>query len=83
MTPISTGQQTQARTQQAATRRIETLRIARAHLQTPVLYYTHPDTGRRIMIVGMHHTGAPEYYAEATVLIDRFAAAGGVVQCEG
>jgi len=57
--------------------------IRRTHLQTPVHRYTHPDTGRRVTVIGTVHLGEPAYFAGLRAAIDDLTAAGAVVHCEG
>jgi hypothetical protein len=62
----------------------EFLRIVRsAQLQTPVLRYVHPDSRRRVTVIGGMHVGDPGFFARLRTVIDGLHAAGAVVQCEG
>src|SRR6266511_2808288 len=57
--------------------------IRRTHLQTSIHYYAHPDTGRRVTMIGTHHVGERAYFAGLRVVIDELEAAGALVHCEG
>ncbi|GAA1563556.1 hypothetical protein GCM10009827_101460 [Dactylosporangium maewongense] len=58
------------------------LRFRRRTLQTPVHHFVHPDTGRRIAVIGTMHMGEPGYFAGLRTVIDELEADGAVVQCE-
>ena len=58
------------------------LRFRRATLQTPVHHFLHPDTGRRIAVIGTMHMGEPGYFAGLRTVIDGLEEDGAVVQCE-
>ncbi len=57
--------------------------IRRTHVQTSIHHYAHPDTGRRVTVIGTHHVGQPAYFAGLRAVIDELEAAGAVVHCEG
>lgn len=59
------------------------LRRHRRCLQTPVRYYRHPITGRRITLVGTMHVGEARYYNELRGVIAEEVSNGAIVQCEG
>ena len=63
----------------------EYLRLAqRVHAQTSIHRYVHPDTGRRVTLLGTHHVGKARYFTGLRTVIDELeAAAGAVVHCEG
>jgi hypothetical protein len=52
-------------------------------LQTAVHHYLHPDTGRKVTLVGTMHFGDPGYFTRLYELISECEAAGAVVHCEG
>lgn len=58
------------------------LRFRRRTLQTPVHHFVHPDTGRRIAVIGTMHMGEPGYFAGLRTVIDGLEDDGAVVQCE-
>ena len=55
----------------------------RREFETPVIGYTHPDTGRRITLIGLVHIGLPEYFANLATLISTLEAQGAQVVVEG
>src|SRR5436190_9307029 len=61
----------------------EHMRMRGRHLQTPIRCHVHPDTGRRVWLVGMVHHGEPRYYHEITQAVAAYMAAGAVVHAEG
>ncbi|MEV6928082.1 hypothetical protein AB0M46_26775, partial [Dactylosporangium sp. NPDC051485] len=58
------------------------LRYHRRTLQTPVHHFIHPDTGRRIAVIGTMHMGEPGYFAGLRTVIAGLEDDGAVVQCE-
>jgi hypothetical protein len=61
----------------------EYVRLTRRQLQTSIHRYTHPDSGRRVVVIGMHHVGEPGYFAGLRAVLNAVEADGGVVHCEG
>jgi hypothetical protein len=60
----------------------EYLRRQGRSLQTPQRVYTHPETGRRITLIGMVHVGEPRYFDQVKAVIAECEAAGAVVHSE-
>ena len=58
-------------------------RITDSRLQTPVRFYRHPDTGRRITVVTTCHFGEPAYYQQLLATIAACTRAGAIVHSEG
>lgn len=53
------------------------------NVQTPIWRYVHPDSGRRITVIGALHVGESAYYAGLRATVDQLVEAGAVVQVEG
>lgn len=58
-------------------------RIVNERFQTPVRYYLHPDTSRRITVVTTCHFGKPGYYERLRTVIDSSAGDDAEVHSEG
>jgi hypothetical protein len=60
----------------------EHVRMNGRYLQTPIRCYVHPDSGRRIWLVGTVHFGMPGYYAGIKATITEITEAGAAVHYE-
>jgi hypothetical protein len=63
-------------------RPLRVLRVKGTVLQTPVLLYRHPGTGREAALIGMSHAGEARYFRELIETAVRLEAGGTVVLCE-
>jgi len=52
-------------------------------LQTPVRYLQHPETGRKVTLVGAIHIGKKSYYGQMQDLVDQAAENGHTILYEG
>ncbi|HYK67915.1 MAG TPA: hypothetical protein VEV45_08225 [Streptosporangiaceae bacterium] len=52
-------------------------------LQTPVVRFEHPKSGRSVTVVATMHKGSAAYYQQLRTVIDEMEAAGAVVCMEG
>jgi hypothetical protein len=55
------------------------LRVRRRTLQTPVVRFWHPGTGRTVTVAGVVHAAQPGYYRRLNVILARLEAAGALV----
>jgi hypothetical protein len=55
------------------------LRVRRRMLQTPVVRFWHPGTGRTVTAVGVVHAAQAGYYRRLNVILARLEAAGALV----
>ena len=51
--------------------------------QTPVRTFAHPWTHQQVTLAGMMHIGGEVYYAQVRAHVEKLAARGAVVLCEG
>jgi hypothetical protein len=55
------------------------LRVRRRLLQTPVVRFWHPGTGRAVTVIGVVHAAQAGYYRRLNVILARLEAAGALV----
>jgi hypothetical protein len=55
------------------------LRVRRRMLQTPVVRFWHPGTGRTVTVAGVVHAAQAGYYRRLNVILARLEAAGALV----
>ena len=55
------------------------LRVRRRMLQTPVVRFWHPGTGRTVTVIGVVHAARAGYYRRLNVILARLEAAGALV----
>src|SRR5690349_21223990 len=59
------------------------LRIRRRMLQTPVVRFEHPRTGRTVTVAGVVHIARASYYWQLGITLRKLEAAGALVFYEG
>jgi hypothetical protein len=59
------------------------LRIRRRMLQTPVVRFEHPKTGRTVTVTGVVHIARTGYYRQLGIMLTKLEAAGALVFYEG
>src|SRR5215469_2722084 len=59
------------------------LRVRHRILQSPVVRFENPRTGRSVTVVATSHTGSADYYEQLRAVINEMEAAGAVVCLEG
>jgi hypothetical protein len=60
-----------------------TLRVRRRVLQTPVVRFEHPRTGRTVTVAGVVHIARTSYYRQLGIMLTKLEAAGALVFYEG
>jgi hypothetical protein len=60
----------------------EHVRMNGRNMETPIRCYVHPDSGRRIWLVGTVHFGMPGYYEDIKAAVTEIVEAGAVVHHE-
>lgn len=59
------------------------LRVRRRMVQSPVVRFENPHTGRSVTVVATSHTGAAAYYEQLRAVINEMESAGAAVCLEG
>ena len=60
-----------------------TLRVRRRMVQTPVVRFGHPKTGRTVTVAGVVHIARASYYRQLGIMLTKLEAAGALVFYEG
>jgi hypothetical protein len=60
-----------------------TMRVRRRMLQTPVVRFAYPKTGRTVTVAGVVHIARASYYRQLGIMLTKLEAAGALVFYEG
>jgi hypothetical protein len=60
-----------------------TVRVRHRMLQTPVVRFEHPETGRTVTVAGVVHIARASYYRQLGIMLTKLEAAGALIFYEG